>query len=80
MENAILGALGVATKDIPANAIAGGIPAKQIKSKDDVQSEGWEESDQGGGDTGHDPGQDPDNDQQAQQEHQQQDRSHDLQQ
>ena len=45
-ENAILGALGVATKDIPANAIAGGIPAKQIKSKDDVESEGWADEDQ----------------------------------
>jgi acetyltransferase-like isoleucine patch superfamily enzyme len=45
-ENAILGAMGVATKDIEANSIAGGIPAKQIKTKDDVESDGWEENEQ----------------------------------
>ncbi len=43
-ENAILGAMGVATKDVEANSIAGGIPAKQIKSKDDVEGEGWDDS------------------------------------
>jgi acetyltransferase-like isoleucine patch superfamily enzyme len=42
-ENAILGAMGVATRDIEANSIAGGVPAKQIKSKDEIEGEGWDE-------------------------------------
>lgn len=43
-ENAILGAMGVATKDLEANSISGGVPAKQIKSKDDVEGDGWGDS------------------------------------
>ena len=43
-ENAILGAMGVATKDLEANSISGGVPAKQIKSRDDVQGDGWDAS------------------------------------
>lgn len=40
-EDAILGALAVATKDVDAGVIAGGVPAKEIKKKSDVQDEGW---------------------------------------
>jgi acetyltransferase-like isoleucine patch superfamily enzyme len=43
-ENAILGAMAVATRDIAADSISGGIPAKKIKSKDDVEGDGWEEN------------------------------------
>ena len=32
----ILGAHAVATKEIPDRAIYGGVPAKQLKSKDDI--------------------------------------------
>lgn len=32
-EDAVLGAQGVATRDLPAHSIAGGIPARRIKSK-----------------------------------------------
>ena len=35
--DAILGAHAVATKEIPDRAIFGGVPAKQLKSKDDIQ-------------------------------------------
>jgi acetyltransferase-like isoleucine patch superfamily enzyme len=34
--DAILGAHAVATRDIPDRAIFGGVPAKQLKSKDDI--------------------------------------------
>ena len=43
-ENAILGAMAVATKDVAPNSISGGVPARQIKTKDDVQGDGWEEN------------------------------------
>jgi acetyltransferase-like isoleucine patch superfamily enzyme len=33
-ENAMLGAMGLASKDVPPNAIWGGVPAKEIKTKD----------------------------------------------
>jgi acetyltransferase-like isoleucine patch superfamily enzyme len=33
-EDAILGALGVATRDVAPHSIVGGIPAKQLKTKD----------------------------------------------
>jgi acetyltransferase-like isoleucine patch superfamily enzyme len=36
-ENAMLGAMGVATRNIEANSIAGGIPAKQLKTKDQAR-------------------------------------------
>ena len=36
-ENAMLGAMGVATKDLAGNAIYGGIPAKQLKTKDQAK-------------------------------------------
>jgi acetyltransferase-like isoleucine patch superfamily enzyme len=41
-ENAILGAMAVATRDVAAGSISGGIPAKEIKKKSDVQGEGWD--------------------------------------
>lgn len=44
-EDAILGAMGVATHNIAAGSISGGIPAKEIKKKSDVRGEGWERSD-----------------------------------
>jgi acetyltransferase-like isoleucine patch superfamily enzyme len=45
-EDAILGAMAVATRDIEPHSIAGGIPAKEIKKKSDIRGEGWD--DQGG--------------------------------
>jgi acetyltransferase-like isoleucine patch superfamily enzyme len=45
-EDAILGAMGVATRDIAAGSISGGVPAKEIKKKSDVRSDGWERNDQ----------------------------------
>jgi acetyltransferase-like isoleucine patch superfamily enzyme len=41
-EDAILGAMAVATRDVAAGSISGGIPAKEIKKKSDVQGEGWD--------------------------------------
>jgi acetyltransferase-like isoleucine patch superfamily enzyme len=41
-EDAILGAMAVATHDVEAGSISGGVPAKEIKKKSDVRSEGWE--------------------------------------
>jgi acetyltransferase-like isoleucine patch superfamily enzyme len=35
-EDAILGAMGVATRDVGDHVIAGGVPAKQLKTKDQV--------------------------------------------
>ncbi len=43
-EDAILGAMAVATRDIESGSIAGGIPAKEIKRKSDVHDEGWDDS------------------------------------
>ena len=43
-EDAILGAMAVATRDIEPGSIAGGIPAKEIKKKNDVREDGWDES------------------------------------
>jgi acetyltransferase-like isoleucine patch superfamily enzyme len=42
-EDAILGAMAVATRDIGAHSIAGGVPAKEIKKKSDIRGEGWED-------------------------------------
>jgi acetyltransferase-like isoleucine patch superfamily enzyme len=36
-ENAMLGAMGLATKEVAANTIAAGIPAKQLKTKDEAK-------------------------------------------
>lgn len=36
-ENAMLGAMGVATRDIPAESIRGGVPARELKKKSDIQ-------------------------------------------
>ncbi len=36
-ENAMLGAMGLATKEVPANTISAGIPAKQLKTKDEAK-------------------------------------------
>jgi len=33
-ENAMLGAFGLATREVPANTVSAGIPAKPIKEKD----------------------------------------------
>jgi serine O-acetyltransferase len=41
-EDAILGAMAVATHDVAAGSITGGIPAREIKKKSDVQGEGWD--------------------------------------
>jgi acetyltransferase-like isoleucine patch superfamily enzyme len=35
----------VATHNVEAGSISGGIPAKEIKKKSDVRGEGWERSD-----------------------------------
>ncbi len=40
-ENAILGAMAVATRDIGQGSIAGGVPAKEIKKKSEIKEEGW---------------------------------------
>jgi len=36
-ENAMLGTMGVATKDVEAHSIVGGVPAKQLKTKDQAK-------------------------------------------
>jgi acetyltransferase-like isoleucine patch superfamily enzyme len=36
----------VATHDVEAGSISGGIPAKEIKKKSNVRGEGWERNDQ----------------------------------
>ncbi|WP_158751453.1 acyltransferase [Acidobacterium sp. S8] len=36
-ENTMLGAMGVATKDVADHSIVGGVPAKQLKTKDDAR-------------------------------------------
>jgi acetyltransferase-like isoleucine patch superfamily enzyme len=41
-EDAILGAMAVATRDVAAGSISGGIPAKEIKKKSDVHGGGWD--------------------------------------
>jgi acetyltransferase-like isoleucine patch superfamily enzyme len=41
-EDAILGAMAVATRNVEAGSISGGVPAKEIKKKSDVEGEGWE--------------------------------------
>jgi acetyltransferase-like isoleucine patch superfamily enzyme len=43
-EDAILGAMAVATRDVEAGSISGGVPAKEIKKKSDVRDAGWESS------------------------------------
>jgi acetyltransferase-like isoleucine patch superfamily enzyme len=46
-EDAILGAGAVATRDVPARSISGGIPAREIKSKSDIAGAGWESGEDG---------------------------------
>jgi acetyltransferase-like isoleucine patch superfamily enzyme len=36
-EDAMLGAMSVATKEVPDHSIAGGIPAKELKTKDEAR-------------------------------------------
>lgn len=43
-EDAILGAMAVATRNIGPGSITGGIPAKEIKKKSDVADEGWDDT------------------------------------
>jgi len=40
-DNAVLGTYGVATRDIPDNAVAGGVPAKVIRMRDAPQRMRW---------------------------------------
>lgn len=42
-EDAILGAMGVATRNVPDGSIAGGVPAREIKKKQDVATQGWDD-------------------------------------
>ncbi len=42
-ENAILGAMAVATRDIGPGSITGGIPAREIKKKSDIRNQGWKD-------------------------------------
>ncbi len=44
-EDAILGAMGVATKNVEVGSISGGIPAKEIKKKDAIEGESWDTGD-----------------------------------
>jgi acetyltransferase-like isoleucine patch superfamily enzyme len=53
-EDAILGAMAVATRDVEPGSIAGGIPAKEIKKKSDLPGEGWDDGD--GDDSGKNSG------------------------
>ncbi len=46
-EDAILGAMAVATRDVGDGVIAGGVPAKEIKKKSDVGDEGWQQQGSG---------------------------------
>jgi acetyltransferase-like isoleucine patch superfamily enzyme len=45
-EDAILGAMAVATRNVEAGSISGGVPAKEIKKKSDVEGDGWERGEQ----------------------------------
>jgi acetyltransferase-like isoleucine patch superfamily enzyme len=51
-EDAILGAMAVATRDVEPGSIAGGIPAKEIKKKSDLRGEGWDDDDDSGKNSG----------------------------
>jgi acetyltransferase-like isoleucine patch superfamily enzyme len=44
-EDAIVGAHGVVTREVEAHSIVGGVPAKPIKSKNDIQKQGPETRD-----------------------------------
>jgi acetyltransferase-like isoleucine patch superfamily enzyme len=46
-EDAILGAMGVATRNVESGSIAGGVPAREIKRKQDIAGEGWEDAPSG---------------------------------
>ena len=45
-EDAILGAMAVATRDVEAGSISGGVPAKEIKKKSEIAGDGWERGEQ----------------------------------
>ncbi len=40
-DNAILGTYAVVTKDVPDDAVVGGVPAKLIRMRDAPESMGW---------------------------------------
>jgi acetyltransferase-like isoleucine patch superfamily enzyme len=40
-DNSIIGANAVVTKDVPANAVVGGIPARILRMRDEPQSLSW---------------------------------------
>jgi acetyltransferase-like isoleucine patch superfamily enzyme len=42
-DNSVIGTNSVVTKDVPANAVAGGVPAKVLRMRDAPQSLHWPE-------------------------------------
>jgi len=43
-EQGMVGAMAVATHNVEAGSISGGVPAKEIKKKSDVRGDGWEDN------------------------------------
>lgn len=41
-DNSVLGTYGVATKDIPANVVAGGLPARVLRKRDTPRELSWD--------------------------------------